>query len=43
MINYVEYELMNSKKKTLKTKKIESNTEWLDKIINQLTNKELYN
>ena len=31
---------MNTKKKNHKTKKEESNTEWLDKVINQLTNKE---
>ena len=31
---------MNTRKKNSKTKK-ESNTEWLDKIINQLTNKDL--
>ena len=31
---------MNSKKKSSKTKKVENNTEWLDKIINQLTNKD---
>ena len=34
---------MNSKKKNSKTKKIISNTEWLDKIINQLTNKDFNN
>ena len=34
---------MNSKKKSSKTKKEESNTEWLDKIINQLTNKDFCN
>jgi len=33
---------MTSKKKSAKTKKIENNTEWLDKIINQLTNKDFY-
>ena len=32
---------MNTKKKNSKAKKDETNTEWLDKIINQLTNKEL--
>ena len=32
---------MTTKKKNPKTKKVESNTEWLDKIINQLTCKEL--
>ena len=31
---------MSSKKKTSKAKKEENNTEWLDKIINQLTNKD---
>ena len=31
---------MSSKKKNPKQKKVESNTEWLDKVINQLTNKE---
>ena len=31
---------MNTKKKTYKTKKEETNTEWLDKVINKLTNKE---
>ena len=34
---------MTSKKKTSKTKKVENNTEWLDKIINQLTNKDFCN
>ena len=34
---------MTSKKKSSKTKKAENNTEWLDKIINQLTYKELSN
>ena len=34
---------MNPKKKTSKTKKILNNTEWLDKIINQLTNKDFCN
>ena len=32
---------MNTRKKNSKTEKKESNTEWLDKIINQLTNKDL--
>ena len=31
---------MQNKKKVPKTKKAENNTEWLDKVINQLTNKE---
>ncbi len=31
---------MTTRKKNSKHKKIETNTEWLDKIINQLTNKE---
>ena len=31
---------MPIKKKSPKTKKAETNTEWLDKVINQLTNKE---
>ena len=31
---------MSSKRKNPKHKKVETNTEWLDKIINQLTNKE---
>ena len=31
---------MNTKKQNSKTKKVENNTEWLDKIINQLTHKE---
>ena len=30
---------MTNTKKNSKTKKVENNTEWLDKIINQLTNK----
>ena len=34
---------MSNKKKTSKTKKVETNTEWLDKVINQLTNKEFIN
>ena len=31
---------MPIKKKSPKTKKAETNTEWLDKVINQLANKE---
>ena len=31
---------MSTRKKSPKTKKAETNTEWLDKVINQLTNKE---
>ena len=34
---------MTSKKKSSKTKKVENETEWLDKIINQLTNKDFCN
>ena len=34
---------MTTKKKTPKQKKVETNTEWLDKVINQLTNKEFGN
>ena len=30
---------MTTKKKNNKTKKEENNTEWLDKVINQLANK----
>ncbi len=30
---------MTEKKKNSKTKKVENNTEWLDKVINQLTAK----
>ncbi len=30
---------MITRKKTPKAKKVETNTEWLDKVINQLTNK----
>ena len=30
---------MSTKKKNYKTKKVENNTEWLDKVINQLTSK----
>ena len=32
---------MTTRKKNSKAKKVETNTEWLDKVINQLTNKEL--
>ena len=32
---------MTTRKKNAKPKKIETNTEWLDKIINQLTNKDM--
>ena len=32
---------MNTRKKNSKQKKVETNTEWLDKVINQLTNKEI--
>ena len=31
---------MTSTKKNSKPKKVQTNTEWLDKFINQLTNKE---
>ena len=31
---------MTTRKKNPKAKKVETNTEWLDKIINQLTSKE---
>ena len=31
---------MTIKKKNSKTKKVETNTEWLDRVINQLTNKD---
>ena len=34
---------MTKRKKNSKTKKFETNTEWLDKVINQLTNKEIIN
>ena len=34
---------MATKKKNSKTKKLETNTEWLDKVINQLTNKKFNN
>ena len=30
---------MTEKKKNAKTKKVKNNTEWLDKVINQLTSK----
>ena len=33
---------MNDKKKTSKTKKVNNNSEWLDKVINQLTSKNLF-
>ena len=33
---------MNYKKKTSKTKKVNNNSEWLDKVINQLTSKNLF-
>ena len=32
---------MQIRKKNPKIKKTETNTEWLDKVINQLTNKDL--
>ena len=32
---------MTTKKKNSKTRKVENNTEWLDKVINQLTKKEI--
>ena len=32
---------MTTRKKSSKPKKVETNTEWLDKVINQLANKEL--
>ena len=32
---------MSKTKKNTKTKKVENNTEWLDKVINELTNKDL--
>ena len=32
---------MTTRKKNTKQKKVETNTEWLDKVINQLSNKEL--
>ena len=31
---------MHTRKKNLKIKKTETNTEWLDKVINKLTNKD---
>ena len=31
---------MSTRKKNTKQKKVETNTEWLDKVINKLTNKE---
>ena len=31
---------MTARKKNSKTKKVEDTTEWLDKVINQLTNKD---
>ena len=31
---------MPTRKKNSKTKKVETNTEWLDKVINQLNNKD---
>ena len=31
---------MTTKKKNSKPKKVETNTEWLDRVINQLNNKE---
>ena len=34
---------MSTKNKNLKHKKVETNTEWLDKVINQLNNKDLAN
>ena len=34
---------MPTRKKHPKTKKVETNTEWLDKVINQLTNKDFSN
>ncbi len=34
---------MTTKKKNPKQKKVASNTEWLDKVINKLTNKEFGN
>ena len=34
---------MSTKKKNSKQKKPETNTEWLDKVINQLTKKEFGN
>ena len=34
---------MTTRKKNSKQKKVESSTEWLDKVINQLTNKDFSN
>ena len=34
---------MTTKKKNPKQKKVDTNTEWLDKVINQLTNKNFSN
>ncbi len=34
---------MTRRKKNSKAKKVETNTEWLDRVINQLTNKEFSN
>ena len=34
---------MPTRKKNSKQKKVETNTEWLDKVINQLTNKDYSN
>ena len=34
---------MSKGKQKPRLKKVQSNTEWLDKVINQLTNKELTN
>ena len=34
---------MSKRKKNPKQTKVETNTEWLDKVINQLTNKEFNN
>ena len=34
---------MSIRKKNPKQKKVETHTEWLDKVINQLTNKESIN
>ena len=33
---------MPTRKKDVKKKKSETNTEWLDKIINELTNKNIF-
>ena len=32
---------MTTRKKNSKQKKVETNTEWLDKVINELTNKKI--